>query len=554
MPDIDSPVIPDLDKVLNNILTVKEVLLAIDNLKNGKAPGEDRILNEMLKAGKITLADSLCKIFNLVFESEKYPYIWSIHFLVPVFKGGISDNPDNYRGISISSCVGKLYSSVLHNRLADSLCKIFNLVFASGKYPYIWSTNFLVPVFKGGISDNPDNYRGISISSCVGELYSSVLYNRLIDAIEKFGLLSNNQIGFLKGYMTTDYSFIINSLANHFTKIMKKDLYIAFVDLRKAYDTVNRGALISKLYNKGITGKFLKNIRAMLQEVQQKLKIDGHILPTMISEIGLKQGDNLSPIEFDFFFDDVGDIFDDASDPVPFDTDKHLSHLAFADDLALFSLSKAGLQRCLDNLSNYCKKWGLEVSIKKTKALVVNQSGRIPEDACFFYNHKLIETVNRFSYLGSLVTSNGSTGSQVPGKEELREKADKAYFSLQRVLGRIKYEARLSMDLFKKLVEPILTYNCEILNQIPDKKIDQLLSGEKCLEDLYSESPSEKLNLHLCRNILGLSKKSSSLAVLGELGQFPIEILCFTKMIKYWHRLKTKLGNKSSNSLFFKAS
>ena len=85
-----------------------------------------------------------------------------------------------------------------------------------------------------------------------------MLYNRLIDAIEKFGLLSNNQIGFLKGYMTTDHSFIVNSLANHFTKIMKKDLYIAFVDLRKAYDTVNRGTLISELYNKGIARKFLK--------------------------------------------------------------------------------------------------------------------------------------------------------------------------------------------------------------------------------------------------------------------------------------------------------
>ena len=95
---------------------------------------------------------------------------------------------------------------------------------------------------------------------------------------------------------------LLTLLPNHFTKIMKKDLYIAFVDLRKAYDTVNRGALISELYNKGIAGKFLKNRTVMLQEVQQKLKIDGHILQTMISEIGLKQGDNLSPIEFDLFF------------------------------------------------------------------------------------------------------------------------------------------------------------------------------------------------------------------------------------------------------------
>ena len=87
------------------------------------------------------------------------------------------------------------------------------------------------------------------------------------------------------------------------------------------------------------------------------------------------------------------------------------------------------------------------------------------------------------------------------------------------------------MDLFKKSVEPFLTCDCE---------------------NLYFESPSEKLNLHLCRNILGLSKKPSSLAVLGELGQFPIEILCFTKMIKYWHHLKAKLGNKSLIHSFLK--
>ena len=57
-------------------------------------------------------------------------------------------------------------------------------------------------------------------------------------------------------------------------------------------------------------------------------------------------------------------------------------------------------------------------------------------------------------------------GLMLLGKEELRKKADQAYFSLQRLLGRIKYEARLSLDLFRKAVLPILTYNCEILNQI----------------------------------------------------------------------------------------
>ena len=102
-------------------ITVKEVKLPIRKLKNGKTPGEDRVLNEMLKSGKLTLSNSLCKIFNLVFSSEKYPYSLCKNFLGPVFKSGIPDNPDNYRGISIGFCIGKVYSMVLLNGLIDAI-------------------------------------------------------------------------------------------------------------------------------------------------------------------------------------------------------------------------------------------------------------------------------------------------------------------------------------------------------------------------------------------------------------------------------------------------
>ena len=110
------------------------------------------------------------------------------------------------------------------------------------------------------------------------------------------------------------------------------------------------------------------------------------------------------------------------------------------------------------------------------------------------------------------------------------------------------------MELFREAVLPILTYNCEIVNQTSNKKIENLLSGKQCFESLYFESPTEKANLHVCRNILGLSKKSSCLAVLGELGQFPVEISCFTHMTKYWHRLKTKMSDDSLVSSFLKLS
>ena len=79
-------------------------------------------------------------------------------------------------------------------------------------YPARWSENILTPLCKWGELDDPDNYRGISVSSCFARLYSGVLNERLINAIDKFNLIS--RIGFLKGFRTTDQSFVINSLLN----------------------------------------------------------------------------------------------------------------------------------------------------------------------------------------------------------------------------------------------------------------------------------------------------------------------------------------------------
>ena len=117
--------------------------------------------------------------------------------------------------------------------------------------------------------------------------------------------------------------------------------------------------------------------------VEQRAKINNLKLTTVTSVLSLKQGDNLSPIEFNLFFDDVSEIFDKSCDPLPIEEEKKLTHLAFADDLAMFSLSKAGLQQCLNNLLIYCNNWRLEVSIKKTKVLVVNKSGKNTKGGMF---------------------------------------------------------------------------------------------------------------------------------------------------------------------------
>ena len=130
-------------------------------------------------------------------------------------------------------------------------------------------------------------------------------------------------------------------------------------------------------------------------------------------------------------------------------------------------------------------------------------------------------------------------------KVKLQEQAGKAYFALQKTMLNIGYDPRYCLDFLVKSVRPILTYNCEILSQTPEKKIKAVANGDKQLEQLYFESPSEKAHLRLCRNILGVSNKTSCLAVLGELGEYPVDILAYTQMVQYWHRIAVKMKKKT---------
>ena len=94
-----------------------------------------------------------------------------------------------------------------------------------------------------------------------------------------------------------------------------------------------------------------------------------------------------------------------------------------------------------------------------------------------------------------------------------------------------------------------MTSNCEILNQIPEKKIKAVANGDKQLEQLYFEFPAEKVHLRLCRNILGVSNKTSCLAVLGEQGEYPVDIFAYTQVVQYWNRIAVQMKR---NSLIYK--
>ena len=84
-----------------------------------KSPGSDQITNEMIKDALQNFKIVLLKLFNLILNSEYFDELWSFGLLKPIHKENLKENSDNYRGITLNSCVAKLFCSIIHTRLAE---------------------------------------------------------------------------------------------------------------------------------------------------------------------------------------------------------------------------------------------------------------------------------------------------------------------------------------------------------------------------------------------------------------------------------------------------
>ena len=225
---------------------------------------------------------------------------------------------------------------------ATNIVKLFNHVLFHGIFPRMWSEGYIVPLYKPGCRSDPGNYRGICISSCLGKFFTSILNYRLNTFLEEHEILNKNQIGFRYGFRTSDHIFVLKTLID-FYKIHKKPLFACFIDFRKAYDSVWREGLFFKLIQYGCSKNFVRILLSMYSSVNYKVKLSSGSTPVFSSNIGLKQGCNMSPSLFNVFINDIPELLNTTNcDPVYLGTTK-VNCLLYAGDLVLLSKSRSGL-------------------------------------------------------------------------------------------------------------------------------------------------------------------------------------------------------------------
>ena len=442
------------------------------------------------------------------------------------------------------------FDSILNEMLKHSqpfilecLYKLFNYILSHGEYPKKWSFGILVPIFKNGEKNDPVNYRGLAISSNICKLFNKIMNFRLNNFCLKRNLICSEQIGFCKGKRTSDHIFVLKTLIDKYTQKGSKRLYSCFVDFRKAFDTVRHEELLYKLRLYGVSDLFYNVIKSMYLNTYLSVKVDSYSLTDNFqSFIGVRQGDNLSSILFNLFINDIPSIFNHSCCPVQLDHSK-INCLMYADDLVLLSESEEGLQNCLIQLYNYCEKWGLYVNVKKTKSLVFNNTGRL-FPIKLHYDKLEIENVRSYTYLG---INFSISGTFTEAKNDLHKRGLKAYFKLKKCFEHHKPKIKTVLHVFDHTIKPILLYGSEIWGVLDFKKL-------KKLQDIYfnklcDDFPAEKIHVKICKYVLEVSRRATNIAVMSELGRYPLYLETILNMLKYFSRL-TKIENCLAGEAF----
>ena len=182
------------------------------------------------------------------------------------------------------------------DRMLPLYVKLFNLVFESGIVPEAWLIGDIIPIYKNkGSRCSPENYRPITLLSCLGKIFTSVISSRLNKYVDESEILKENQAGFRCNYSTVDNIFLLHCLIE-LSQIKKKKLYCAFIDFKAAFDKVWRTGLWRKLLGYGISGKCFNVIHNMYKDSKSRISLNCEKSDYFPCQIGVRQGENLSPL------------------------------------------------------------------------------------------------------------------------------------------------------------------------------------------------------------------------------------------------------------------
>ena len=185
----------------------------------------------------------------------------------------------------------------ISEHIADPLAHIINKCIEKSIWLDALKAAEVVPIYKSGKKLVVNNYRPISLISNIAKIFETVIYETIFDFIYKHKILSEKQFGFIKNKEIRDaLSYITKRVYENLDK--SKPIIVAFLDLAKAFDTVDHNILLHKLQAYGIRGNAYKLIQSYLTNRKQKVRIDQRDSEPITITMGVPQVTILRPLLF----------------------------------------------------------------------------------------------------------------------------------------------------------------------------------------------------------------------------------------------------------------
>ena len=408
------------------------------------------------------------------------------------------------------------------NELVSPLKTLFETIWQSGQYPSEWARSIIVPLHKKGSELLPNNYRGIALLSHIGKVLTRILNKRLVSWIDRNKLISESQAGFRKGYSTLDNIFVLDTIIQDKLQKKNRPLYACFIDIKKCFDWIDRGALFYKLHKKGLPKKMLTLLKDYYNKSEFSVRLNSTERTSYKKSIsGVFQGCQMSPQLFSLFINDIVETLDGDENHAPKIEGTRIHCLLYADDIVLLSCSPVGLQRMLNKLARYCQQWQLEVSLEKTKVVVFKKGRKLNRFEKWYYMNQRVEVVPEYTYLGVTFSGSGSWANHI---SQARSKADRACIALLKFVFKFRFlPVSFFIKIYDSMVTPVLMYGSEIW-------------GGNFLSE-KSASAIECTSLKFYKSVLGIPKSAPSSGVLLEFDRLRMKDQLAINITRYWLRI-----------------